>query len=85
MHPDAVVNSLCTGITRRVVGCDNEGFVTGSTQMVENLQHRVADTVDVREERFGDDGNAHTTTVSAQAVDKVAYGHTSCEICWSGP
>ncbi len=30
MHSDAVVNSLCPGFTARVVGRDDEGFMTGS-------------------------------------------------------
>jgi len=39
MHPDAVVNAFRTGLTRRVIGCYDEGFVTGSTQMVEYPNH----------------------------------------------
>jgi len=39
MYPDTVVNSICPGLTRWVVGCDYEGFVTGSTQMLEDAQH----------------------------------------------
>jgi len=39
MYPDAVVNSICSGLARRVVGCDDEGFVTGSTQMLQDAQH----------------------------------------------
>jgi hypothetical protein len=35
VHPDAVVNPLCPGFARRVVRCDHESFVTGSTQMLE--------------------------------------------------
>ncbi len=83
MYPDTVVNAIRPGLTGRVVGRDDEGFVTGSTQMLEDAQHRVADTVDIREEGFGDDCNAHHTTMAASTVGKVAYGHTSCEICWS--
>ena len=83
MYPDTVVNSIRPRLTGRVVGRDDEGFVTGSTQMLEDTQHRVADAVDIREEGFGDDCYAHDTTMSAATVDKVAYGHTSCEICWS--
>ena len=84
MHPDAVMDSLRTRFTRRIVRCDDEGFVAGSTQMLENPDHRVADTIDLREEGLGDDRNAHNTRVAVPAVDKVAYGHTSCEICCSG-
>ena len=54
------------------VGGDDEGFVTGAAQMLEHPDHRVADAVDIREEGLRDDRNAHTTTVSASAVDKVA-------------
>ena len=39
MYADAVVNSICPGLTRRIVGRDDEGFVTGSTQMLEDTQH----------------------------------------------
>src|ERR1700730_7977902 len=51
--------------------------------MLEHPDHRVADTVDMREERFCDDGNAHTPTVAALIVAKVADGHTGREISWS--
>lgn len=83
MYSDAVINAIRGGFTTRCVGGDDERFVTGPTQMLEDPDHRITDTIDLREERFGDDGNAHTTTVSALAVPKVAYGHTSCEICSS--
>jgi hypothetical protein len=53
--------------------------VTGSAQMLEYPNHRVADAIDMREERFCDDRNAHTTTVAASPVDKVADGHTGRE------
>src|SRR5271168_2896937 len=51
--------------------------------MLEHPDHRVADAVDMREERFCDDGNAHTITVTALIVAKVADGHTGREISWS--
>ena len=83
MHADAVVNPLRAGLAGRGVRSDDKRFVTGTTQMLEYPEHRIADTVDLGEERFGDDCNAHTITVSASLVDKVACGHTSCEICCS--
>ena len=39
MHPDAVMNSVCARLTRRVVGRDDERLVTGSTQMLKDAQH----------------------------------------------
>ena len=83
MDSDAVMNSLGAGLTRRVVGCYDESFVARSTQMFKYANHRVADAIDIREERFGDDRNAHIAIVSAAAVDKVSYRHTGREICWS--
>jgi len=35
MDSDAVVNSFRPGFARRVIRCDNEGFVTCSAQMLE--------------------------------------------------
>ena len=83
MNSDAVVNSFRPGFAGRVIGCDNKGFVTCSAQMLEYPKNRVADTIDLGEEGFGDDRNAHVTTVSEPAVDKVSCGHTGHEICWS--
>jgi hypothetical protein len=39
MYPDAVVDSIRRGLTRRVVGCDDKGFVTGSAQMLQDAQN----------------------------------------------
>lgn len=83
MHANPVVDAIRRSHPGRGIGGDDEGFVTGPAQMLEDPEHRVADTIDFRQERFGDDGNAHTTTVSAPAVAKVACEHTSREICWS--
>lgn len=77
------MDAIRRGGTGRAVRGDDEGFVTGPAQMLKYPDHRVANTIDFREERFGDDGNAHATTVSALAVAKVACEHTSREICWS--
>ena len=83
MDSDAVVNSFGTEFTGRVVGCYDESFVARSTQMFKYANHRVADAIDIRKERFGDDRNAHVVIVPAPAVDKVSYRHTGREICWS--
>jgi hypothetical protein len=83
MHPNSLVNSICAGLSRWIVGSDDESLVTGSVEMLEHPEHRVADTIDMREERFCDDGNAHTLTVAALIVAKVADGHTGREISWS--
>ena len=61
MHSDAVVNSLGPRLARRVIGRNDQGFMTGSAKMLENPDHRVTDTVDMWEEGFGDDRNAHAT------------------------
>lgn len=77
VHPDTVVKSLGAVFTWRRVGRDHQGFMTGSTQMFEYLDHRVADAVHLREERLGDDRNAHAThTVSAGCRNGcvAAYG-----------
>ena len=50
MHSDAVVDSLCAGLARGVVGGDDEGLVPGSAKMLEHPDHRVTDTVDMWEE-----------------------------------
>jgi hypothetical protein len=39
VHPDTIVNAIRPRVARRVVGCDNEGFVIGPTQMLEDTQH----------------------------------------------
>ncbi|BBY04203.1 hypothetical protein MSEO_47020 [Mycobacterium seoulense] len=72
MHADSVVDAIRGGRTGRGVRGDDEGFVTGPAQVLEHPDHRVADTVDFRQERFGDDGNAHNTTVSAPTFEKVS-------------
>ena len=54
--------------------------MAGSTQLLEDPDHRVTDTVDLREKRLGNDCYAHVTTVSAPPVDKVADRHTRREI-----
>ncbi len=59
VHPYAVVNSLGTRFARRVVGCNDESLVAGSAKMLEHPNNRVADAVDMREERFCDDRDAH--------------------------
>ena len=59
------------------VGGDDEGFVTGSAEMLDHPKHRVADAVDIREERLCDDRNAHTKIVSSVAFRKVAARDTT--------
>ena len=39
MDPDAVIDSVCAGFTRRGIGCDDEGLVSGTAQMLENPDH----------------------------------------------
>lgn len=50
MYANTVVQAVGPQLTGRVVRGDDEGFVTGVTQVLENPNHRVADTVDLREE-----------------------------------
>lgn len=80
VHPDAVVNPIGGWLAGRGVRRDDESFVTGAAQMLEDPQHRVADAVDLREEGLRDDRYAHTLRVSAPPVDKVADEHTVCEM-----
>ena len=82
MYPDAVVNPVCSGFTRRIVGGYDQGLMTRPAQVLENTQDGVADAIDVGEEGFGDDSYAHAFTVAAPTFDQVAYGHTGHEICW---
>ena len=83
MHPNSLVDAICTGLSGWIVRGDDESLVTGSAEMLQHSDHRVADTVDMREERFCDDGNSHAPTVAALIVAKVADGHTGREISWS--
>ncbi len=39
MYSDAVVNSVGAGFTPGIIGCYDESFVTGSTQMFEYAKH----------------------------------------------
>jgi hypothetical protein len=51
--------------------------VTGAAEMLDHPKHRIGDAVDIREERFCDDCNAHTKRVPAAPVSKVAWGDMS--------
>ena len=84
MHPDSVVDPLGGWLAAGRVGGDDEGFVTGSAEMLDHPKHRIADAVDIREERLCDDCNAHTTIVSAMAVSKVAGRDTTRKISCKG-
>jgi hypothetical protein len=64
----------------RGVWRDHEGFVAGSTQMLQHSDHRVADAVDVREKGLGDYRYAHNITVTAPTVDMVTDWHTRHEL-----
>jgi hypothetical protein len=64
----------------RGVGCDDERFVAGSTEMLQHPDHRVADAVDVREKGLGDNRYAHNITVTAPPVDMVTDWHTRHEL-----
>jgi hypothetical protein len=39
MNSDAVMDSFRPGFARRVIGCDNQGFVACSAQMLEYPKH----------------------------------------------
>jgi hypothetical protein len=80
VHPDTVVESIGGRLSGRAVRRYHEGFVTGAAQMLEHPDHGVADAVDLREKGLGDNRYAHTTTVSAPAVDMVTYGETVCKL-----
>ena len=80
-----VVFAVSARLARRVVGRDDQRLVTGSAQVLQDAQDRVADTVDIGEEGFGDDSNAHAIRMAALPVVKVADGDTGREICCSKP
>jgi hypothetical protein len=80
VHPDTVVESIGGRFAGRGVRRYDEGFVTGSAQMLEHPDHGVADAVDLREEGLGDNRYAHTITVSAPPVDMVTDGDTVCKL-----
>ena len=39
MHADSVVNAIRREFTRRVVGSDDQGLVSGPAQMFQDAQH----------------------------------------------
>ena len=80
MHPDTVVDPIGGRVPGRGVRCDDESFMTGAAQVLEDPDHRVADPVDVREKGLRDNRYAHTITVSASPVDMVTGGHTPHEL-----
>jgi hypothetical protein len=80
MHSDTVVDAVRRWLAGRSVGCDHEGLVTGSTEMLQHPDHRVADAVDVREKGLGDNRYTHATTVTAPPVDMVTDWHTRHEL-----
>ena len=79
MNPDAVVHPIGGLVAARVVGSYDEGFVAGAAKVLEHPQHRVGDSVDVGQEGFGDNRNAHASSVSAAPVSEVASRHTRHE------
>lgn len=79
MHPDSVVDPLGGCLARWRIGGDDECFVAGSAEMLDDPKHRIADAVDIREERLRDDCNAHTMIVPAATFAKVACGDTTRE------
>lgn len=79
MDTDTVVHPFGGLFTARGVGGDDEGFVAGAAKVLEHPQHRVGDSVDVGQEGFGDNRNAHASSVSAVPVSEVASRHTGHE------
>src|SRR5215212_10252884 len=77
VHPDAVVNLVGRRLAAWSVRGDDEGLMTGAAEMLDHPKHRVGDAVDIREEGFCDDRNAHARSVPSAAVAKVATGHTT--------
>ena len=67
-------------LSRRRVGRNDKGFVTGAAQVLEYPDYRVADAVDVREKGLRDNRYAHTITVAAAPVDMVTDGRTTHEL-----
>lgn len=79
MDPDAVVNPLGWIVAAGIVRGDDEHLVSGTAEMLEYPENRVGDAVDIREERFCDDRNAHTDSVAAVPVREVARRDTTHE------
>ncbi|SLC93266.1 Uncharacterised protein [Mycobacteroides abscessus subsp. massiliense] len=51
-------------LSARGVGRDDDGLVPGATKVLQHPQHRVGHSVDVRQERLGDDHDAHIDSMS---------------------
>jgi hypothetical protein len=59
--------------------------VTGVAEMLDHPKHRVGDAVDIREEGFCDDRDAHNKIVPSTPVGKVASKDMTRELpVWAG-
>ena len=79
MIGNTIVHPVRRRLPARRVRRDDQHLVSGAAQMLDHPKHRVGDAVDIREEGFGNDCNAHALTVAAAVVQSVAYGHMACE------
>jgi len=76
---NTVVDPVGGRLTVRGVRSDDERFVPSPAEMLEHPEYRVADSVDIREERLRDDCNAHPRRLTAPVVLEVARGDTTRE------
>jgi hypothetical protein len=76
---NTVVNTVGGRLTVWGVRSDDERFVTRPVEMLDYPEYRVADSVDIREERLRDDCNAHPRRLTAPVVLEVARGDTTRE------
>jgi hypothetical protein len=77
VHPDTVVHLGGGHLTAGRVRGDDQGFVTSQAEMLDHPKHRVGDAVDIREEGFCDDCNAHAKIIPSATVAEVACRDTT--------
>jgi hypothetical protein len=80
VNADAFMKAVGSRFATRGVRGDDQDFVTVMAEMLHHPKHRVGDAVDIREEGFCDDRNAHTGMLTSAAVGKVAYWDTGREV-----
>jgi hypothetical protein len=80
VYPDTIVDAVCGRIAARCVRSDDKDLMTVMAEVLHHPKHRIGDAVDIREERFCDDRNAHIKIVASAAVSKVASGDTTRKV-----
>jgi hypothetical protein len=80
MYTDTFVQPVRRRIAAWCVRRDDEDLMTVMAKVLHHPQHRVGDAVDIREEGFCDDRNAHATMVASAPVAEVASAHTTRKV-----